>query len=156
MLKLITNDPQVISVDIDLRRDSLVEFEQHPFRKYVSLVAGSSIALDTFEVVKSLLRDTSRVMVVLDSDHTHDHVLQELKLYSSIVSTNCYLVVLDTGIEDMPDEFFNNRPWGKGNNPKTAVHAFLKENTKFIIDRKINDEIVISSAPDGFLLKVRD
>jgi cephalosporin hydroxylase len=92
------------------------------------------------------------VLVCLDSNHTHQHVLRELELYAPLVTSGSYCVVFDTFIEDMPDDFvWKDRPWGKGNNPKTAVHAFLRQRPEFEIDRSIEDRVVVTSAPDGFL-----
>jgi len=95
------------------------------------------------------------VMVILDSNHTHEHVLQELQQYAPFVSPNNYLVVFDTLVEDMPDDLVHDRPWGKGNNPKTAVREFLKSNDQFEVDKAIEAKILITVAPDGFLKRVR-
>jgi len=95
-------------------------------------------------------------MVILDSNHTHDHVLEELKLYAPFVTKNNYLVVFDTIVEDMPNELFENRPWGKGNNPKTAVWEFLKDNENFIIDKNIENKLLITVAPSGYLKKIKN
>ena len=94
-------------------------------------------------------------MVLLDSNHTHKHVLKELEIYSSLVSRGSYCIVFDTIIEDMPNELFNDRPWGKGNNPKTAVHEFLRVNDDFEIDKTIQNKLLITVAPDGYLIKRR-
>jgi cephalosporin hydroxylase len=90
-------------------------------------------------------------MVILDSNHTHAHVLEELRLYSPLVTKDCYLVVMDTVVEDMPENYFPDRPWGKGDNPKTAVHEFLKESDRFEIDASIHHKLLITVAPDGYL-----
>ena len=95
-------------------------------------------------------------MVILDSNHTHEHVLRELELYSSLVTKGCYLIVFDTVVEDMPADFFPDRPWGPGDNPKTAVHEFLKSNCRFEIDRETHDKLQITVAPDGYLKCIAD
>ncbi len=95
-------------------------------------------------------------MVFLDSNHTHDHVARELDLYSPLVTKGSYLVVLDTVIEDMPKNSFKNREWGKGNNPKTAVHEFLENNTRFTIDDEIHNKLLFTVAPDGYLKCIKD
>ncbi len=92
-------------------------------------------------------------MVCLDSNHTHEHVLAELKAYASLVSSECYCVVFDTVVDDMPDDFFVNRPWGPGNNPKTAVHEYIKSNPGFTIDQQLESKLVITVAPSGYLKK---
>ena len=94
-------------------------------------------------------------MVFLDSNHTHDHVMQELELYAPLVTKGSYLVVFDTGIEDMPEGTYADRSWGKGNNPKTAVHEFLKNNDRFEIDRELEARLLYSVAPDGYLRCVK-
>src|SRR5262249_25655912 len=101
--------------------------------------------------VRRRARGKSGVLVILDSNHTHDHVLQELRLYSPLVTLNSYLVVFDTSVEDAPDDLFLDRPWGKGNSPKTAVIEFLKETDRFVIDRSIEDKLLITVAPSGYL-----
>ena len=95
------------------------------------------------------------ILVCLDSMHTHDHVLKELELYSPLVTKGSYLVVFDTIMEDMPTDFFPDRPWGKGNNPKTAVWEFLKNNKRFEIDKMIENKLLITVAPDGYLKCVK-
>ena len=100
---------------------------------------------------KKIAKSYNNVLVILDSNHTHDHVLEELKLYSQLINIGSYCIVLDTIIEDMPKNFFNDRPWDKGNNPKTAVYEFLKNNSCFEIDNQICNKLLITVAPDGFL-----
>jgi len=95
-------------------------------------------------------------MVILDSNHTHDHVFLELNLYSPLVTKDSYLIIMDTVIDDMPLDFFPDRPWGVGNNPKTAVHEFLKENERFVIDKDIENKLLITVAPDGYLKCIKD
>ena len=101
-------------------------------------------------------RDKQTVLVILDSNHTRDHVAQELALYAPLVTKESYLVVFDTIIEDLPEDFFPDRPWGKGNNPKTAVREFLKTTDRFVIDEEYNSKLVITAAPEGYLRCVRD
>lgn len=147
-------DGKVVGVDIDIRPHNRAEIEKNPYSKMISLIQGSSVDGDVFAQVRNHISENDRVMVFLDSNHTHDHVLQELKLYSDLVSVGSYLVVFDTHVEDMPDDFiWEDRPWGKGNNPKTAVHEWLKTNDGFEIDHDIENKVLITSAPDGFLYR---
>src|SRR5690606_22743759 len=125
--------------------------EKHPLAFRIELVQGSSIDHEVVEQVKRYIKPTDKLMVILDSNHTHDHVLKELELYAPFVSKDCYLVVMDTVIEDMPEDYFPDRPWGKGDNPKTAVHAFLKTTDRFEIDSDIHNKLLITVAPDGYL-----
>lgn len=93
--------------------------------------------------------------MLLDSNHTHDHVLKELKAYAPLVSKGSYCIVYDTIIEDLPEDIFKDRPWGPGNNPKTAVYEYLKNYSDFEIDKTIQDKLLISVAPEGYLKKIR-
>jgi len=155
MLHLLNGNGKVIGVDIDIRAHNRKNIEDHPLSFRVNLIQGSSIELSTVEAVKALLKPTDRVMVILDSNHTHDHVLKELELYSTLVTKDCYLIVLDTWVEDLPDELFDNRPWGKDNNPKTAVHKFMNLTDRFEIDSMIPNKLALTCAPDGYLKCIR-
>jgi len=154
MLELLGGKRHVIGIDIDIRSHNRVEIEKHPMSKRISLVQGSSIDAGTVAQVRKLAEGYSNVLVFLDSNHTHDHVLKELECYSPFVTPGSYLVVFDTVIEDMPADFYPDRPWGKGNNPKTAVHEFLRGNKDFVIDESIPQKILITVAPDGYLKRV--
>lgn len=151
LLQLINNNGKVIGIDIDIRPHNRQAIEDHPLSKNIVLIEGSSISNEVLEEIKKYITDDKKVMVILDSNHTHEHVLMELELYSPFVTKNCYLVVMDTVVEDMPDNYFPDRPWGRGNNPKTAVHEFLSSNQRFEIDKQIQDKLLITVAPDGYL-----
>ena len=155
LLELLAGDGQVLGIDIDIREHNKVEIEKHPMYKRITMIEGSSIDEKIAKQVYDFAKDKKRVMVFLDSMHTHDHVLKELELYSTLVRKGSYLVVFDTIIEDMPEDFFPERPWGKGNNPKTAVWEFLKTNDRFEIDKEIENKLLITVAPDGWLKRVR-
>ena len=146
---------EVLGVDIDIRAHNREAIEAHPMFKRISMIQGSSIAPEIIEQVKAKASGKQRVLVCLDSNHTHDHVLAELQAYAPLTSVGSYCVVFDTIIEDMPDEMFPDRPWGPGNNPKTAVWEWLKTNTEFEIDRQTDYKLLISVAPDGYLKRVR-
>lgn len=151
MLELIGGDGQVLGIDIDIREHNRSEIEKHPMFKRISMIEGSSVDDDTIRSVFDFAKGKERVLVCLDSMHTHDHVLKELQLYSPLVTQGSYLIVFDTVIEDMPENSFPDRPWGKGNNPKTAVHEFLKENKHFMVDKTIENKLLITVAIDGYL-----
>jgi len=146
---------EVLGIDIDIRQHNKIEIQKHPMYKRITMIEGSSVDKVVFQKVKKIVNDHKIVLLLLDSNHTHDHVLHELQLYSQFVSLNSYIVVFDTFIEDLPDELSQDRPWGKGNNPKTAVKEFLKDNQKFQIDKKIESKLIITSSPDGFLRRVK-
>ncbi len=156
MLELIGEEGQILGLDIDIREHNRIEIEKHKMFKRITMIQGSSIDKDIAEQVYEFAKDKQRVLVVLDSNHTHDHVLKELELYSPLVTKESYLVVFDTVVEDMPENFFPDRPWGKGNNPKTAVWKFLKQNDRFEIDKDIEAKLLITVAPDGYLKCVKD
>ncbi|PSB52793.1 cephalosporin hydroxylase [filamentous cyanobacterium Phorm 6] len=156
MLELIGGEGQVLGIDVDIRQHNRVEIEKHPMFKRITMIEGSSIDEEIAKQVFDFAKGNSRVLVILDSNHTHDHVLKELELYSPLVTKDSYLVVFDTVVEDMPEDFFSDRPWGKGNNPKTAVWEFLKTNKRFEIDKDIEAKLLITVAPDGYLKCVED
>ena len=155
MLELLGGDGQVLGIDIDIREHNRVEIEKHPMYKRIDMIQGSSIDEKIAKQVYGFAKGKKRVMVFLDSMHTHDHVLKELEFYSPLVTKGSYLVAFDTIIEDMPDDMFTDRPWGKGNNPKTAVWEFLKTHLEFEIDKTIQHKLLITVAPDGYLKRVR-
>jgi cephalosporin hydroxylase len=147
-------EAEVIGIDIDIRAHNREAIEAHPMFKRISMIEGSSIASEIIEQVKSRTDNRQRVLVCLDSNHTHNHVLAELNAYASLTSPGSYCVVFDTVIEDMPDDMFPDRPWGKSNNPKTAVWEFLKTHLDFIIDKEIENKLLMTAAPDGFLKRL--
>lgn len=155
LMEMMGLDGYVLGVDVDIREHNRAEIDAHPMRKRIEMIQGSSIAAETMSAVVKHVKGKKSVLVVLDSNHTHEHVLEELRLYSPFVTLNNYLVVYDTLVEDMPDDLISNRPWGKGNNPKTAVWAFLEANNQFEIDKAIEAKILITVAPDGYLKRVR-
>ena len=151
LLKLIGNGGRVIGVDIDIRPHNRQSIEEHPLAEAIHLIEGSSVDEATVAAVRDQVRDARRIMVVLDSMHTADHVLRELELYSPFVTQGCYLVVFDTVIEFMPPETVSDRPWAKGNSPYDAVQRFLQVNNRFQVDRSIDAKLQISVAPRGYL-----
>lgn len=146
---------QVIGVDIEIRPHNRAAIEDHPMYKYISMIEGSSIDPNIIQQVHDLARGDGPVLVCLDSNHTHEHVLAELSAYAHLVTPNSYCVVFDTVIEDLGADKFPDRPWGPGNNPKTAVWEFLKSHPEFEIDRKIPQKLQVTMAPDGFLRRIR-
>jgi cephalosporin hydroxylase len=156
MLELLEGNGQVLGIDIDIRAHNQAEIERHPMFKRITMIQGSSTNEDIAQQVKKLAGDKQRVLVILDSDHTHEHVLKELKLYSPLVTKESYLVVCDTAIEDLPEGFFPDRPWGRGNNPKTAVWEFLKTNDRFVVDKDIEHKLLITVAPGGYLKCIKE
>jgi cephalosporin hydroxylase len=123
--------------------------------KRIQMIEGSSIAPEIAAQVYEVAKNKKRIMVCLDSNHTHDHVLNELKLYAPLTTVGSYCVVFDTVVEDLPKSQYNDRPWDVGNNPKTAVFEYLKENSDFEINKSIDNKLLISVAPDGYLKRVK-
>jgi cephalosporin hydroxylase len=146
---------EVLGVDIDIRAHNRAAIAAHPLSRRIKMIEGSSIAPDIVEKVRAIATGRQRVLVCLDSNHTHEHVLAELEAYAELTSVGSYCVVFDTVVEEMPAEFFGNRPWGPGNNPWTAVREFLKSHPDFEIDKRIDHKLLISVAPDGYLKRVR-
>lgn len=156
MLALLGNGGQVLGIDIDIREHNRVEIEKHPMSKHITMIEGSSIAPEIINQVKEFAKGKQKVLVLLDSNHTHDHVLAELQAYANLTSVGSYCIVYDTIVEDMPADYnWSPRPWGKGNNPKTAVWEFLKTNNDFEIDKSIQNKLLITVAPDGYLKRVK-
>lgn len=145
---------KVLGLDIDIRAHNRAAIEAHPMASRIQMIQGSSIAPDIIAQVQAVAANYSRVLVCLDSNHTHDHVLAELKAYAPLTSVGSYCVTFDTIVEDMPKEMFPDRPWGPGNNPKTAVWEYLKTHPEFEIDKSIQHKLLITVAPDGYLKRV--
>ncbi|MHC8304972.1 cephalosporin hydroxylase family protein [Pseudomonas sp. PB3P13] len=145
---------EVLGIDRDIRAHNREAIEAHPMFKRVSMIEGSSLDLAVVEQVRAAAAG-KKVILVLDSNHTHEHVLQELRLYAPLVSVGSYCVVMDTVVENMPEDAFPDRPWGKGDNPRTAVWAYLEENRDFEIDSQMHDKLLITVAEDGYLRRVR-
>lgn len=156
ILELLGNDGLVVGVDIDIRKHNRAEIEKHPMYKRVQLIEGSSIDQNIVDQVKVHAKNRKKIMVILDSCHTHEHVLAELELYSPLVTKGSYLVVFDTIVDDMPEDVYPDRPWGGNNNPKTAVKKFLKQNDRFVAADEIDNKLLISVAPSGYLKCVKD
>jgi len=155
MLELIGGNGKIIGIDIDIRQHNRVEIEKHPLYHRIVMIEGSSVDEHVLEQVKLLTTGAKRTIVCLDSNHTHDHVLKELQFYTPLVSIGSYCVVSDTGIEYLSKDMIEDRPWGPGNNPMIAVWEFLKTHTEFEIDKSIEYKLLITSAPDGYLRRVR-
>jgi cephalosporin hydroxylase len=148
-------DAEVLAIDIDIRAHNREAIEAHPMFKRISMIEGSSIAPDIIEQVKIKAADKQKILICLDSNHTHDHVLAELEAYASLTSLGSYCVVFDTVIEDMPADLYQDRPWSPGNNPKTAVWEYLKNHPEFEIDTSIQNKLAITVAPDGYLKRIK-
>jgi cephalosporin hydroxylase len=156
ILELVGGPGEVLGIDIDIRPHNRVEIEKHPLAKRISLLQGSSVDPALVEQVRARARGKERVMVFLDSNHTHEHVLRELQMYSPLVTKGSYLVVFDTVIERMPPSFVEDRPWGPGNNPMTALREFMSKNDRFVLDHDIENKLLISVAPGGYLKCIKD
>ena len=142
---------KVLGIDIDIRAHNRAAIEAHPMASRIGMIQGSSIAPDVVSQVRDVAAGHQRVLVCLDSNHTHAHALAELEAYAPLVSVGSYCVVFDTVVEDMPTGTFPDRPWGPGNNPKTAVREYLRTHPEFEIDESMQHKLLITVAPDGFL-----
>ena len=147
---------EVLGIDIDIRQHNRIEIEKHPMFRRISMIEGSSIDEKVVNMVKEHTKGKQVVLIVLDSNHTHEHVLTELKCYSPFVTVNSYVVVYDTIVEKLPENYLpcHIRPWGISDNPMTAVRSFIEENPQFEIDQTINNKLLISVAPDGYLKRI--
>lgn len=158
MLELLGGDGEVIGIDIDIREHNRKAIESHPMFKRITLLEGSSVDSNIVETVKKIAENKKNILVILDSNHAHEHVLAELRCYASLVSKDSYVIVMDTNVEkyhDIVSQGREERPWGVGNNPWTAAQEFLRENNTFEVDSSITDKILITAAPDGYLKRVK-
>jgi cephalosporin hydroxylase len=146
---------KVLGIDIDIKAHNRLEVEKHPLSKKIEMLQGSSIDKNIIKRVYDFTKSYKKIFVCLDSNHTHKHVLAELNAYGPLVSKGSYCIVFDTFIEDLPDGMITDRPWGKKNNPKTAVWEYLKSHPEFKIDKNMEKKLLITTAPDGFLKKTK-
>lgn len=148
-------DGKVLGIEVNMYKENAEELFNHRLSEKINILNGSSLDCSIIERVKEYSKG-KRVMVVLDSNHTEQHVLDELRVYAPLVSLGCFIVVDDTGVEDLKKKLSSDREWGKGNNPKTAVYKFLKENRNFFIDECIDLRLIISGSPHGYLKRWRN
>jgi len=145
---------RVLGIDIDIREHNRLAIEAHPLSNRIDMIQGSSIAKDIVNKVKAYAKNYKNILLSLDSNHTHEHVFEELKAYAPLTSVGSYCVVFDTVVENMSKELSGDRPWGPGNNPKTAVWEYLKTHPEFEVDKSIQNKLLITVAPDGYLKRV--
>lgn len=148
-------EAHVLGIDIDIRSHNRRAIEEHPLFHRISMLEGSSVDSDIIDKVHKVAKKYSRIMLMLDSNHTHEHVLAELNAYAHLVSVGSYSIVFDTLVAYMPDDFYPNRPWGKGNNPLTAVQEFLKSHPEFLQDASLDRKLLLSAAPGGYLRRIK-
>jgi len=148
-------DAKVIGIDIDIRKHNLNAIINHPLSKRIVLLEGSSISDNIKNKVTEMVHNKQKILVCLDSNHTHQHVLSELQFFSTFVSKESYCIVYDTFVEDVPEDVFKNRPWRPGNSPKSAVHEFLRSTSDFQIDYSIENKLMITVAPNGYLKRIK-
>ena len=148
-------DARVVGIDIDIRAHNRAAIEAHPMMRRITMLEGSSVAADVVARVRELAAGKKSVLVCLDSNHTHEHVLAELEAYAPLTTVGSYCVVFDTVVEELPKELSFDRPWGPGDNPMTAVREFLATHAEFEIDRRVDAQLLIGAAPQGYLRRVR-
>ena len=148
-------DAEVLGIDIDIRPHNREAIESHPMIKRISMIEGSSLSSSVIEQVKETARTKKNILVCLDSNHTHDHVLQELEAYAPLTSMGSYCVVFDTIIEHLPLNSYPDRPWNRGNNPKSAAIEYLKKHPEFESNDEIDNKLLISVAPGGYLKRIK-
>lgn len=153
MMELLGNGGKVIAVDIDIRKHNRDEIEKHSMMKNITMLEGSSVDEKIVKQIADYAKGFKKVMVVLDSNHSHEHVYRELELYTPMVSMNSYILLPDTFVEFFPKGYVTDRPWDVGNNPYTAMEAFLKTTDQFIKDESITNKLLITEAFGGGYLK---
>tara|TARA_A100001035_G_C27713976_1_gene468586 strand:- start:176 stop:922 length:747 start_codon:yes stop_codon:yes gene_type:complete len=156
MMKMMGIKGEVIGVDIDIREHNRSLIEDHPMSDIIEMYEGSSIDINIIKKIKEKADKHKTILVILDSCHSHEHVFNELLLYSQFVTKNSYIILPDTFIEFFPKGYYaKNRPWDKGNNPYTALKSFLKSNDNFIIDKDLSSKACITETIDGYLKKIK-
>jgi cephalosporin hydroxylase len=155
MLELIGGDGEVLGIDIDIRDHNRERIEDHCMFDRISMVEGDSVSEEVVQTAQEYADEAETVMVFLDSNHSHDHVIQELELYSELVTVGSYIMIADTFIECFPKGYFSDRPWDVGDNPMTALNEFLDGNKEFEIDERRSFKAMISEAPNGYVKKVQ-
>ena len=155
LLEMLGGEGEVLGIDIEVRSHNYGEIVRHPMSKRISMIEGSSIADATAEKVYEFARNKKRILISLDSNHTHEHVLSELKLYADLTTVGSYCVVFDTVVEELPEDLFQERPWGVGDNPMTAAREFLKTRDDFQIDLSIQNKLLVTVAPNGYLKRIK-
>ena len=156
VLELIGGPGQVIGIEIELRPHNRQALSEHPMRKRIEILEGSSISPEVVDAVCRRAQRHERVMVVLDSNHTHEHVAEELRLYSPLVRKGGPLIVFGTSVAVLSPAFSTNRPWNQHRNPQSALDEFLRTTDRFIVDQEINDKLLLTDAPGGYLLCTKD
>ena len=144
----------VLGIDIDIRKHNREAIEAHPMANRIKMIEGSSIDPTSIKKIHDYSQNFKNIMLFLDSNHTHNHVMAELNAYANLVTKDSYCVVFDTIVDDMPKSMFPDRPWGPLDNPKTALKKFLSENINFVIDKQIDNKLLISVAPQGYLRRI--
>jgi cephalosporin hydroxylase len=148
-------DSRMIGIDIDIRAHNRAAIEAHPLARRITMIEGSSVDPVVVAQVSEEAARRPRVMVALDSNHTHEHVLAELQVYAPMTSAGSYCVVFDTVVEDLPEDTFPDRPWGPGNSPGSAAREYLASHPEFEIDRLVEDKLLVTAAPGGYLKRIR-
>lgn len=155
LLSMLGNGGEVVGIDIEIRPHNREAVESHPLASAIKLLEGSSVDPALLDQIESMCAG-KRALVVLDSNHTHEHVIAELEAYSKFVHAGSYLVVFDTVVDWVPPTMYENRPWGREDNPMTAVDQFLGRNDRFEIDRDIDHKLMLSVARGGYLKCTKD
>ncbi|MGH9171763.1 MAG: cephalosporin hydroxylase family protein [Acidimicrobiales bacterium] len=155
ILRLLGGNREVLGIDVDIRQHARDTLASHPLASAVSTIEGDSVAAETVAAAAEVAARHERVLVILDSNHAKDHVAAELALYGEFVSVGSYLIVMDTIIRDLPDESFADRPWGTDHGPWNAVDEFVSSDGRFVVAPDVNDRLLASSAPGGYLLRTR-
>ncbi len=156
LVEALGTECDIIGIDIYIPDDLRERIYSHSVAKRIHLINASTIDKSTVKKVKKIIGNQKNILVHLDSNHTHEHVLEELKIYSSLVGKGYYLICGDTVVEQIPEQTHRPRPWGKGNNPKTALDEFMLHNDRFIVDMEINNKILFSNQPGGYLICIKD
>ncbi len=145
---------QVLAIDKVLPQHNIDAIMKYNFSSRIKLFEGSSIDESIVNAIRDIIKPTDKVMVLLDSNHTHAHVYEELKIWESFVTSGQYLVISDTIVEEIPEQTHRSRSWGHGDNPMTALNQFLSENNKFTRENDYNHKAICSFTRNGYLKRI--
>ena len=147
----------IIGIDVFIPDDLKERIGSHEkLSKRIRWINDSSTSEETLSKVKEIVGDSRKVLVFLDSDHTHEHVLTELNLYAPLIGKGQYIICGDTIVEDVPEQKHRPRAWGPGNNPKTALMSFLDQNDRFEVDQNLENKLLFTCNPGGYLKCIKD
>jgi cephalosporin hydroxylase len=153
LMKLCGQEPAVLGIDWKIFPHTIDSLRGHPLMEGVELLEANSASGESESAVKSFIGEADRAVLILDSNHTHEHVLAELDLLAPLLPGGGIVLVADTLIEEFPLGYYKDRPWDRGNNPATAVREFLFKHTDFHRSTEWSRRALLSEFRDGIICR---